>query len=205
MNYTHIVFDVDGTLLDSEDTVLLSFQKMLFIIQGKMYPLEELRFCLGIPGHDTLEKMKVEPLEDAFRMWGEFEQEFSYTMKLFKEIPSVLLQLKKNGIEMGIITSRTREEFEAVVTPFGANHYFKHIICAEDSPGHKPDPAPMLRYLELTGAKKDRVLYIGDSIYDCRCAQGAGVDFALALWGCRSPEGICPEHALKNPQDIFSL
>ena len=205
MKYTHIVFDVDGTLLDSEDAVLLSFQKMLFTIQGKMYPLEELRFSLGIPGHDTLTRMKVEPLEEAFRIWGEYELEFSYSIKLFKEIPSTLLQLIKNGIQMGIITSRTREEYATVVSSFGLDHYFEHILCAEDSSGHKPDPAPMLRYMELSGTSKENVLYIGDSAYDCRCAHGAGVDFALALWGCRAPEGISPEYALEKPEDVLSI
>ncbi|MGX8700606.1 HAD family hydrolase [Caproiciproducens sp.] len=203
MKYTHIVFDVDGTLLDSEDAVLLSFQKMLFIIQGKMYPLEELRFSLGIPGEDALTRMKVEPLEDAFRMWGEYEKEFSCSIKPFKGIPSVLLQLKNNGIQMGIITSRTRDEYAAVVTAFGLDPYFEHILCAED--GHKPDPAPMLKYMELAGADQENVLYIGDSAYDCRCAHGAGVDFALALWGCRAPEGISPEYAMEKPEDVLSL
>ncbi len=205
MKYTHVVFDVDGTLLDSEDAVLLSFQKALFTIQGKMYPIEELHFALGIPGYDALEQMKVDRIDEILHLWGDLEQKFAYTLKLFDGITPTLSQLKKEKVKLGIITSRTREEFQSAFSPLGLNSYFEHIICAEDSAEHKPNAGPMLKYLELTQADKKEVLYIGDSVYDCDCAKGAGVDFALALWGCRVPEKISPVYALKQPQDILSL
>lgn len=205
MKYTHVVFDVDGTLLDSEDAVLLSFQKALFTVQGKMYPIKELHFALGIPGYDALEQMKVDRIDEIFHLWGDLEQKFAYTLKLFDGITPTLSQLKKEKVKLGIITSRTREEFQSAFSPLGLNSYFEHIICAEDSAEHKPNAGPMLKYLELTQADKKEVLYIGDSVYDCDCAKGAGVDFALALWGCRVPEKISPVYALKQPQDILSL
>lgn len=205
MKYTHVVFDVDGTLLDSEDAILLSFQKALFTVQGKMYPIEELYFALGIPGYDALEQMKVDHIDEILHLWGDLEQKFAYTLKLFDGITPTLSQLKKEKVKLGIITSRTREEFQSAFSPLGLNSYFEHIICAEDSAEHKPNAGPMLKYLELTQTDKKEVLYIGDSVYDCDCAKGAGVDFALALWGCRVPEKIYPVYALKQPQDILSL
>lgn len=205
MKYTHVVFDVDGTLLDSEDSVLLSFQKALFTVQGKMHPIEELHFALGIPGYDALEQMKVDRIDEILHLWGELEQKFAYTLKLFDGITPTLSQLKKEKVKLGIITSRTREEFQSAFSPLGINSYFENIICAEDSAEHKPNAGPMLKYLKLTQVDKNEVLYIGDSIYDCDCAKGAGVDFALALWGCRVPEKISPVYALKKPQDILSL
>ncbi|MBQ4088370.1 MAG: HAD hydrolase-like protein, partial [Clostridia bacterium] len=56
-------------------------------------------------------------------------------------------------------------------------------VCADHTEKHKPEPEPLLKYMELTGAKPDEVLYIGDSKYDEMCAHAAGVDFALATWG----------------------
>ena len=51
----------------------------------------------------------------------------------------------------------------------------------------KPEPGPLLKYMERTGAKPSEVLYVGDTVYDMQCARGAGVDFALARWG--NPDG----------------
>ena len=61
------------------------------------------------------------------------------------------------------------------------------VICADDTAEHKPEPGPLLKYMERTGAKPSEVLYVGDTVYDMQCARGAGVDFALARWG--NPDG----------------
>ena len=57
------------------------------------------------------------------------------------------------------------------------------IICADDSPEHKPSPAPLLKYMEKAGAKPSEVLYVGDSAQDMECAKRAGTYSALAVWG----------------------
>ena len=56
-------------------------------------------------------------------------------------------------------------------------------MCADDTVEHKPASGPLLKYMELSGAEKEEILYIGDSVYDSKCAENAGVDFALAVWG----------------------
>ena len=59
----------------------------------------------------------------------------------------------------------------------------KTIICADDTREHKPNAAPLLKYVELSKTEHRKVLYIGDSKYDSISAENAGIDFALAVWG----------------------
>ena len=63
----------------------------------------------------------------------------------------------------------------------------------------------MLEYMRQTGARPEEILYIGDSIYDMQCAQAAGVDHALALWGCLLPEGIEATYHLEKAEDILEF
>ena len=105
---------------------------------------------------------------------------------------------------MGIVTSKTREEFKQDFSHFNISHYFKTIVCADDTQRHKPNAAPLLKYLEISKADCRQTLYIGDSKYDSMCAENAGIDFALAVWGSRQTS-IKADYFLKNPMDLLSL
>lgn len=205
MKYKNIVFDIDGTLIDTEQPILSSLQKVLLRYQNKMVKLEDLRFALGIPGEDTLNKLGVEDLEDALSLWDKFYQQYIPQIRPFRGIEPVLKALKAQPLGLGIITSKTKREYQGDFCQLGLTHYFDLTIYAEDTITHKPDPEPMLRYLEWAKVHPSEVLYVGDSIYDMQCAQGAGVDSALALWGCHNPQSIQAKYYLQSPRDLLAL
>lgn len=205
MKYQNIVFDIDGTLIDTEKAILRSLQKALLKLTNKRFELEDLRFALGIPGKDALRKLGIKDLDAAQLLWDEIYRDYIPEVRVFEGIIPVLQQLKADSYTLGIITSKTKEEYQADFYPLGLDQYFECKICADDSGKHKPDPEPMLKYLECAGAKPDEVLYIGDSIYDLQCAQGAGVDFGLALWGCNNPQNIPATYYFEHTKDVISL
>lgn len=205
VKYKNIVFDIDGTLIDTEQPILSSLQKVILRHQNKMVALDELRFALGIPGKETLEKLGIDDLEGALLLWDEYYQQYLPQIHPFPGVEPVLRALKAKSFTLGIITSKTKREYQNDFCQLGLAHYFDYTICAEDSIKHKPDPEPMIRYLERAKAHSDEVLFVGDSIYDMQCAQGAGVDCALALWGCRQPQGIRATYYLKCPQDLLAI
>ena len=114
-----------------------------------------------------------------------------------------MLQKLSSDYKLGIVTSKTKAEFDEEVTHFGLNKYFGVIICADDTKKHKPNPEPLLKYMELANAKPEETLYIGDSIYDMQCAKSSGVDFAFAKWGNRR-QNIEAKYALLNPLDLLN-
>ena len=81
------------------------------------------------------------------------------------------------------------------ITGIPSGTVFSVSVCSDDTERRKPFPEPLLKYLELSGAKSTEVLYIGDSEHDMACAKAAGVDCGLAMWG-RS-------YAKKNPSADF--
>ncbi|HCD44312.1 MAG TPA: phosphoglycolate phosphatase [Lachnoclostridium sp.] len=206
MRYKHIVFDIDGTLIDTEYAVLHSLQETLLAVTGINKEICELTFALGIPGKDALKKLNVPDSSLSFILsdWDNCMCKFSNTVCIFQGIRELLDTLVQFGYELGIVTSKTREEFKQDFEPFDINKYFTTIICADDTVKHKPDPDPLFKYMEVSKAGNNELLYIGDSVYDRKCAKSAKVDFALAGWGSLSRE-IQADYYLEKPDDLLSI
>lgn len=179
----HIVFDVDGTLIDTEYAVLHSLRDTLFSITGVEYPLQKLTFALGITGEDALKYLHIDNIPDALIRWDVNMAKYSSSVHIFPGIKEALEALLQKGCKLGIVTSKTRAEFENEFIPFGVGQYFETVICADDTAEHKPSPEPLLKYAENSGAVLSDIIYVGDSAYDLDCAKSAGVLFVLAGWG----------------------
>lgn len=205
MAIKHIIFDIDGTLLDTEYAVLHSLQDTVAELTGKTLRIETLKFALGIPGAVALEKLGIRDTKTANQLWNDHLVKYHEQIRLFPGIVHIIKAISDKGFHLGIITSKNREEYHADFVPFGLDDYFENVLCVEDYPKPKPDPAPIAEYLKRTGAAADEVIYIGDTSYDCQCAKSAGVKFGLAEWGCTNASGINPDYIFPHPVDILKL
>ncbi len=204
MKYKQIVFDIDGTLIDTEYAVLHSLQETLKTLCGEDIPIEELNYALGITGADALKKFHIEDIPSALDLWNKNMRKYNDTIKVFNGIPELLASLSESGYGIGIVTSKTREEYEKDFVPFEVYQYFSTVICANDTSEHKPMPAPLFKYMKLAEEDHNKILYVGDSIYDGMCARSAGVDFALAVWGSHT-QSIQADYYLKKPLDLMMI
>lgn len=202
--YKCIIFDIDGTILDTEKAVIGSLQKLLKQEKGIEYAPEELTFALGIPGSISLKRLGVKEVEKASLKWNEYLKDFYNQIILFPEIDAVIKQIRGQQICTGIVTSKTRQELVDDFYPFGLQNDFDYIVCANDTAKHKPEPDPILKCIELTKSKPSETIYIGDTIYDMQCANNAGIDFALALWGAKN-HTLDAQYKLNHPREILNL
>ncbi len=204
MRFAHVVFDVDGTLVDSERVNTRVMQVFAREALGRDFAAEEVAFTLGITTIDAVRAFGVKDEEGALRRLEEISFELSGGITVFEGIPELLDRLAEKGVELGIATSRNRSEFTHDIEPLGFSDRFGHIILLEDSATHKPEPGPMLEYLRQSGADPAETLFVGDTEADCSCAHGAGVAFALAGWGATSdvPEA---DHVLQSPGELLAL
>jgi len=204
MKYTHVVFDIDGTLIDTENAVLHSFQDTIQELSQRKVELDDLKFTFGIPVEAALNQLGIKDVQAGSTIWHKHLKNYVYTFKVFDGIEDLLKELKFQNCQLGIITSKNREEYKNDFLPFGFGEYFDIVVSVEDSVRPKPFPDPMLRYLELAGVGEDEVLYIGDSIYDIQCAKDAKVDSGLALWGSHSVRHIHATYYFNKPSDVSS-
>ncbi len=204
MKYKQIVFDVDGTLVDTEYAVLHSLQDTLRTCTGKEPALEELTFALGITGEDALKQLAVPALPGTLAPWNEYLEQYGETVNIFSGMEDTLHALSQRGCKFGVATSRIRDNFEKEFKRFPIRRYFDIIVCADDTTEHKPTAGPLLKYMELSGCDRSRLLYVGDSRYDRECARNAGVDFALAGWGSHLKD-IDAEYFLSAPAELLHM
>ncbi|VBB08978.1 Hypothetical protein LUCI_4264 [Lucifera butyrica] len=202
--YRTAIFDVDGTLIDSERAVLCSLQKMLNDDYGRYYDLKELHFVLGIPGAAALPRLGIYDIPQASEKWNSYMKDFSATVGVFRGMTKVLAYLAYRDVKTGIVTSKTKAELVTDFAPFGLMKYLFFIVCADDTIKHKPEPEPVLKFLEIANADRQSSIYIGDTEYDLQCARSAGVDFGLALWGSKTP-ALEASHKFVRPDEILPL
>ena len=203
--YNYIIFDIDGTILDTEIAVLSSLQKLVSEELNKEYSFEELRFALGIPGEVALNKLGITNILESNKKWNIYLKEYFHHVKIFDDIKETIVELNEMGVSTGIVTSKTKEEYLNDFVPFGLSNYFKLVVCADDTEKHKPNPEPLLKFIELSEVDNSKTIYIGDTKYDRDCAFGAGIDFALALWGAKSSNGINANYIFENPKQLLKL
>ena len=192
MKYKHIVFDIDGTLIDTEYAVINSLIKTITEITGRAPQYESLKFALGITGRNALELLKILDIEDALKRWD-------------KNMKECLQSLLSRGYILGIVTSKTYQEYYSDFEPLGLADYFSTIVCADDTDEHKPQAAPLVAYLAKAHVSPENALYIGDSIYDIQCANNAGVDSGLVLWSNNVSNPIRADYYFKTPNDISKI
>ena len=109
-HFDHIVFDVDGTLADTEESVLSSLGQIVQEETGKTLPRHELEFALGIPGKNALEKLGIYSQATLDR-WCQVAASFKSTISVFPGLHQVIATLSDNGCKLGIVSSRARDEY----------------------------------------------------------------------------------------------
>lgn len=204
-NYKQIIFDIDGTLINTEYAIIRSLIKTMEEITGNTYQYEDLKFALGITGKDALALLKIPDIEEGVKMWNANMELYHYTIQPFEGIRECLDFLLLNNHTLGIVTSKTYMEYYSDFEPFGLANYFTTVVCADDTVEHKPHAAPLLTYLAKANINSNDAIYIGDSIYDIQCAKAANMTSGLAMWGNTFNTDSKADYYLQTPDDICRI
>ncbi len=207
-----VLFDFDGTLVNTNDAIIASWQHTYVHYTGREASLEHITSCFGEPLLITMarEFPGVEPEESA-EVYRRFQIENTdQLVKVFDGIPELLEALKKAGFRIAIVTSRTRESANRYMNMLGIDGYFEDMVSCEDTTIHKPNPEPILCCLEKLGISRDEAIMIGDSPFDMKCANNAGVKSVLVGWritsGCASQATDArADFEIEKPMDLMTV
>lgn len=180
--YTNIIFDVDGTLIDSRASIIRSLKKALNVSDSSENNInfEEI---MGITDRDAAIKLGIKDIDDFLEKWKDELSSYDGTYQLFSGMRETLVLLKEYGYKLGIITSMPGISLRSIFSNMHIYNLFDTIVTSDMTKAHKPSPEPMYKYMELSNTCPDELIYIGDSYSDCNCALNSGVDFIEATWG----------------------
>ncbi|MFD1417945.1 HAD family hydrolase [Companilactobacillus keshanensis] len=204
----NILFDIDGTITDTEYTIIKSLQTLLLREKGISVKDEDLYYILGIPGEDGVRQFSndQDDLNNLLEKWRIIIADYANYSTVFDGMEKLFFNLNNADLNLGIITSKTHQELKNDFDRFNLNKYFDIFVTASDTKKHKPNPDPIYKALDLLHATPGNSIYIGDSIYDMKCAHNADVPFALATWGAKdNPEFKNAEYKLSTPDSLMKI
>lgn len=183
MRYDHVIFDIDGTLVDSTGAIREALQMVAVHLRGSRLTPAEMELGLSLPAPQALAAVGL-PSDDAtVDLWLDHEYElWGDEVGPFPGVPELVAALASRGVVMGAVTSETADEMRRGFARFEVSRALAAAVTADDTERHKPEPDPLLECLRRLGAAPARSLYVGDSVADARCAEAAGASFALACW-----------------------
>lgn len=203
--YGYIIFDVDGTLIDTKKAVEESYRGAMFEETGRQLTEEDISKVYGIPTAQAFERLGAVNVERACQKYFDCLFKAFKNVKPFDGVSEMLAGVKRLGLGSGIVTSRNRSEVANDPSLQSLLKYIDHVVCVEDTQKHKPEAEPVLKLLELAGRDRSEAVYLGDTYYDYMCARNAGMSFALAAWGASRTDGIDADFVLNEPGDLLTL
>jgi pyrophosphatase PpaX len=188
-----VLFDLDGTLIDSGPIILASMRHASRSVLGREADEEMVRSAIGGPGliaqMRELDPDRVDELVEAYRLHNEPLHE---TLEAFDGVLDLLPVLRKEGRRLGLVTAKRHRTIRLAFDRFPVlREVMEVVVGAEDTERHKPDPDPVLEALRCLDAEPGDAAYVGDSPFDIRAAKAAGTRAIAVGWG-----GIHPDERL---------
>jgi pyrophosphatase PpaX len=210
VRYQTVLFDLDGTLIDSRSLILSSFQHATRTVLGRVIPDEELMANVG--GHGIQAQMAEfdeELADDLVRVYREHNASVYRSVLAFPGVEALLGRLHGEGRRLGVVTVKGRATVDVTFEVLPLGGYFETVVTGDDTERHKPDPEPLLLALARLGTKPATAAYVGDSPFDIRAAKAAGMVAIAVAWGGIHPlsrlESEHPDHVVNTPAELLDV
>ena len=209
MAIRNILFDLDGTLLDTNELIIQSFQHTYQTHLNKQVDKHEIIKSFGEILKVTLDRECGEASKEAIITYRGFQVgNFERLIAIHNGVLESVKELHRQGYKLGVVTSRLNESTIRGLKHFGLIDYFESIIGADDTDKHKPDPTPALMALKQLGGKPSETLIVGDSPFDILCGKNAGITSVAVGWSALPMDVILkaePDYVVESMEELMAL
>jgi len=201
-----VIFDLDGTVVDTMDATFRSFQDALGPALGYVPDRAEILARMG-PADQEIIADWVGPehaAEAVARLYASYERRFR-GLGPFPGMVELIRRLREAGRRTALFTGRGRPSTDRILQTMGLAGLFEVTVTGEEVPESKPAPHGILRILEVTGSRPEDAVYIGDSPLDVRAGRGAGIAVVTVLWGTHPPrefEEFTDLAVVRSPEEL---
>ncbi len=209
MRYESILFDLDGTLLNTNELILHTFNYTLQEILGITVPKEQIYATFGRPLREIMAEFDAERADLLLTTYRAYNAQIhDEYVTLFDQVEETLAKLKDLGLKLSVVTSKKGDIAHHGLAHFDLEHYFDAFVGPEDTPGHKPDPAPAQEALKRLHCPPETSIMVGDSPYDILCGQRAGCQTAAVRYSVHAAqklEALHPNFMLDTLADLVPI
>ncbi len=215
-----VVFDLDGTLVDTAALHIAASHHAARVALGHAVDEATIRASLGRPLPESMAVVAhgasmpadaefdrtVPALVAAFLDYYAAHQ--AELVRLFPGVPETLAALRRRGYLLGLLSNKLQDWGRTELDALGLAAHFAVTVFAEDMPTPKPAGAALDPVLAALGAPAGRILLVGDGAADIGTAQAAGACAAAALWGAVDPASLLaldPDYALRSMDELLAL
>lgn len=204
--YKTILFDFDGTLLDTHDLIIKGLNRVSLQSRGIPFGAQEHSQVLGKPLEEQMRLLcpsDHEALTEEFQQW--YLENHDHYAKPYDDIEDMLQMLRSEGYKLGIVTNNSRQGLQLGLDFLGLEHYFDILITRDDVAECKPSPLGIQAALTALRTSPAECMYVGDSAGDILAARAAGVTAVLVAWTSMALEQIwmlAPAEIIESPYEI---
>lgn len=204
-----ILFDLDGTLIDTNPLILASFRHTLLKHTGRAYTDEEIFPFIGPPLIESLKDVdedQAEAMMHTYRTHNIANHE-AY-VKPYPTVIETIRKLHAEGFKLAIVTTKITETARLGLDITGLSQYFDVVIGLTEVEHAKPHPEPVLKALDALGETPIDALMIGDNHHDIEAGQNAGTKTAGVSWSIKGKETLAalePDYMLEALSDLLTI
>ena len=179
-----VLFDLDGTVIDSAAIILASMRHATREVLGVDFPDEQLLATVGGPGLEAqMRAFDPDRVDELVSVYRAHNEPLHDEIECCAGMDDVLVRLRDEGRCLGIVTAKRRGTVELAFRRLPLAHLFDVVVGGDETTGHKPDPEPLLLAAERLGVDPRDCVYVGDSPFDVRAAKAAGMHAIAVTWG----------------------
>jgi HAD superfamily hydrolase (TIGR01549 family) len=190
---THVCFDLDGTLVDSRDTILKSTQAALDQLNIP-HSIPENIFTNMIGKHfvDIFEELKINvpDFEKFISIYKLLYFDFIESSYLYKGVKETIEFLTKKHIKVSLLTTKGQDQAEKIIEHFNLSSSFDYLMGRRDGLAHKPSPEPLLYICKELQIDPSKTMMTGDTELDIQCGKNAGSKTCGVLYGYRTKDQL---------------
>jgi pyrophosphatase PpaX len=207
VRYDPVLFDLDGTVVDSAAIILASLRHATQTVLGETIPDERLLATVGGSGlASQMRDFDPDRVDELVRVYTEHNKPLHAELAACEGMLGLLEELKREGRRLGIVTAKRRITVELAFDTLPIGHLFDVVVAGDETERHKPHPEPLLRALAQAGGAEERAAYVGDSPFDIRAAKAGSLAAIAVTWGrIHSRERLEreePDHLVETVEEL---
>ncbi|MGR5995961.1 pyrophosphatase PpaX [Bacillus cereus] len=209
MRINTVLFDLDGTLINTNELIISSFLHTLNTYYPNQYKREDVLPFIGPSLHDTFSKIDESKVEEMITSYRKFNHDHhDELVEEYETVYETVRELKKQGYKVGIVTTKARQTVEMGLQLSKLDEFFDVVVTIDDVEHVKPHPEPLQKALELLDAKPEEALMVGDNHHDIVGGQNAGTKTVAVSWTLKGRaylEAYKPDFMLDKMSDLLPI